>query len=260
LIKIGDEKMGRLENKVAVVTGASSGMGEAIAKLFASEGASVVAMARRKERLDDLIKEIEAGGGKATAVAGDVTIEEDVQNSIKTAVDEYGKLDIVISNAGLLDQMTPVADVTDDLWDAVFDVNVKGPMRFFRAAIPLMEEAGGGTFVTVSSLGGIKCGIAGSTYIASKHAVLGLAKSVAYMYADKNIRSNVIAPGAVMTEMGQTSDTSERGMERAQLTMACMPRMGEASEIAQLALFLASDESSLVNGAVVTADAGWGAG
>ncbi len=252
--------MGRLENKVAIVTGASSGMGEQIALLFAKEGASVVAIARRKERLADLVEKIEAEGGQAIAIAGDVTSEDDVQAAIKAAVDEYDKLDIVVNNAGLLDKMTPVGEVTDDLWDAVFDVNVKGPMRFFRAALPVMEDAGQGTFVTIASLGGIKCGIAGSTYIASKHAVLGLAKSVAYMYADKNIRSNVIAPGAVNTEMGQDPDTSEIGMGRAQLTMACIPRMGEANEIAQLALFLASDESSLVNGAVVTADAGWGAG
>lgn len=254
--------MSRLENKVALVTGASSGMGEQIAKLFAKEGASVVAFARRKEKLADLVEQIETDGGKAIAVTGDVTNEEDVQNAIKTAVNEYEKLDIVVNNAGLLDKMTPVGDVSDDLWNAVFNVNVTGPMRIFRAALPEMEKIGGGAFVTVASLGAIKCGIAGSSYTASKHAVLGLAKNVAYMYADKNIRSNIIAPGAVNTEMGSTAspDTSELGMNRAQLTMACIPRMGEADEIAQLALFLASDEASLVNGAVVTADAGWSSG
>lgn len=253
--------MVRLENKVAIVTGASSGMGEEIAKLFAKEGASVVALARRKEKLADLVEAIEAEGGTAIAVAGDVTNEEDVQAAIKTAVNEYGKLDIVVNNAGLLDKMTPVNEVTDDLWDAVFNVNVKGPMRFFRAALPEMEENGGGNFVTVSSMGALKCGIAGCAYTASKHAVMGLAKNVAYMYADKNIRSNVIAPGGVKTEMGTNSaGVSELGMNRCQLSMANMPRMGEAEEIANLALFLASDESSLINGAVVAADAGWGAG
>ncbi|MGZ5561756.1 MAG: SDR family oxidoreductase [Halobacteriota archaeon] len=132
-------------------------------------------------------------------------------------------------------------------------------MRLFRAAIPEMEKSGGGAFVTVASLGGLKAGIAGSAYIASKHGVLGLAKNVAYMYAKKNSRSNVIAPGGVNTEMGTNVEgNSEMGMERCTLGMGTMPRMGEPEEIAQLALFLASDDASLINGAVVTADAGWG--
>ncbi|MGZ7166747.1 MAG: glucose 1-dehydrogenase [Halobacteriota archaeon] len=252
--------MGRLENKVALVTGASSGMGYEIAKLFGKEGASVVVIARRKEKLADLIAQIEADGGKGIAVAGDVTSEEDVQNAVKTAVQEFGKLNIVINNAGILDKMKPVTELDDDLWNAVMNVNLMGPMRFFRAAIPEMEKIGGGVFVTVASLGGLHAGIAGSAYIASKHGVLGLAKNVAYMYANKNIRSNVIAPGAVNTEMGtDVTGNSAMGMERCQVGMATMPRMGEPEEIARLALFLASDEASLINGAVVTADAGWGA-
>ena len=251
--------MGRLENKVALVTGASSGMGEQMAKLFAKEGASEIALARRKERLADLVEAIEAEGGTAIAVAGDVTIEEDVQAAIKTAVDEYGKLDIVINNAGVLDKMTPVDELDDNLWNLVMDVNVTGPMRIFRAAIPEMEKIGGGAFVTIASLGALKCGIAGSAYVASKHAVMGLAKNVAYMYADKNIRSNVIAPGGVKTEIGVGDSNSECGFDRCKLSMDTMPRLGDADEVAQVALFLASDESSLVNGAVITADAGWGA-
>jgi NAD(P)-dependent dehydrogenase (short-subunit alcohol dehydrogenase family) len=252
--------MGRLENKVALVTGASSGMGYEIAKLFAKEGASVVAIARRKERLAELITKIEADGGKGIAVAGDVTNEGDVQNAVKTAVLQFGKLDIVVNNAGILDKMKPVTELDDDLWNAVINVNLTGPMRVFRATIPEMEKNGGGVFVTVASLGGIKAGVAGSAYIASKHGVLGLAKNVAYLYADKNIRSNVIAPGGVKTEMGtDTTGVSERGMGRCMLGMGTMPRQGEPEEIAQLALFLASDDASLINGAVVTADAGWGA-
>ncbi len=156
--------------------------------------------------------------------------------------------------------MKPVTELDDDLWNAVINVNLTGPMRVFRATIPEMEMNGGGVFVTVASLGGIKAGVAGSAYIASKHGVLGLAKNVAYMYADKNIRSNVIAPGGVKTEMGtDTTGVSERGMGRCMLGMGTMPRQGEPEEIAQLALFLASDDASLINGAVVTADAGWGA-
>ncbi|MGZ4948280.1 MAG: glucose 1-dehydrogenase [Halobacteriota archaeon] len=252
--------MGRLDNKVAVVTGASSGMGYEIAKLFAKEGASVVAIARRKEKLEDLVAKIKTDGGKAVVVGGDVTREDDVQNAVKTAVQEFGKLDIVVNNAGVLDKMKPVTEVDDDLWNSVVNVNLTGPMRFFRAAIPEMEKNGGGTFVTVASLGGIHAGISGASYVASKHGVVGLAKNVAFIYADKNIRSNVFAPGGVKTEMGtDIAGVSEMGMGRCQLGMGTMPRMGEPEEVAKLALFLASDEASLINGAVVTADAGWGA-
>jgi NAD(P)-dependent dehydrogenase (short-subunit alcohol dehydrogenase family) len=249
--------MVRLKNKVALVTGASSGIGNDIAKLFAKEGASVVVIARRKEKLADLVAQIEAAGGKAIAVTGDVTSEADVQLAVKTAVQEFGRLDIVVNNAGLMDKMTPVDELDDDLWNAVMNVNVTGPMRFFRAAIPEMEKIGGGTFVTISSLAGLYGARAGAAYTASKHGVLGLAKNVAYVYADKNIRSNVIAPGGVNTEIADMTGWSEFGMKRCMMGMRTMPRMGEAEEIAQLALFLASDEASLINGAVVTADAGW---
>ena len=251
--------MGRLLNKVALVTGASAGMGNDIAKLFAKEGASVVVIARRKERLADLVAQIEADGGKAVAVAGDVTREEDVQLAVKTAVQQFGKLDIVINNAGLMDKMTPVDELDDDLWNAVMNVNVTGPMRFFRAAIPEMEKIGGGAFVTISSLAGLYGARAGAAYTTSKHAVLGLAKNVAFMYANRNIRSNIIAPGGVQTEITSTEAFNQVGSERCMMGMVTMPRMGEPEEIAQLALFLASDEASLINGAVVTADAGWGA-
>ena len=247
----------RLKDKVALVTGASSGMGLEIARLFAGEGASVVVVARRKDRLTALVDQITASGGKAVAVAGDVTREEDVRNAVRTAVTTYGRLDIVINNAGLMDRMDPVADLDDDIWNAVIGVNLTGPMRFFRAAIPEMEKAGGGAFVTVASVGGICGGRAGAAYTASKHGVVGLAKNVAYAYARKGIRSNVIAPGGVSTEILTGKDLNEEGAKIYAAGMATNPRMGEPMEVARLALFLASDEASLVNGAVVTADAGW---
>ena len=247
----------RLKDKVALVTGASSGMGLEIARLFAGEGASVVVVARRKDRLTALVDQITASGGKAVAVAGDVTREEDVRSAVQTAVTTYGRLDIVINNAGLMDRMDPAADLDDDIWNAVIDVNLTGPMRFFRAAIPEMEKAGGGAFVTIASVGGICGGRAGAAYTASKHGVVGLAKNVAYAYARKGIRSNVIAPGGVSTEILTGKDLNEEGAKIYAAGMATNPRMGEPMEVARLALFLASDEASLVNGAVVTADAGW---
>ncbi len=247
----------RLKDKIALVTGASSGMGWEIARLFAGEGASVVAVARRKEKLTSLVDQITAAGGKAVAVAGDVTREEDIQDAIKTAVATFGRLDIVVNNAGLMDKMDPVADLGDDTWNAVIDVNLTGPMRLFRAAIPEMEKAGGGAFVTVASVGGIRGSRAGAAYTASKHGVIGLAVNVAYSYAKKGIRSNVIAPGGVNTEILSGKSLNREGAGLYGAGAATNPRMGEPEEIAYVALFLASDEASLVNGAVVTADAGW---
>ncbi|NLX49619.1 MAG: SDR family oxidoreductase [Methanospirillum sp.] len=261
--------MGRLDGKVAIVTGASSGMGEAITKLFAKEGATVLAIARRKEKLQHVIDEVTKKGGKAVALAGDVANEADVKNAVKTAVEQYGKLDIVVNNAGALDKVAPVADLDDETWRNVFAVNVDGPMYMFRAAIPEMLKNPGdaeglnkGAFVTVSSIGGTHGGHTGAAYTASKHANLGLAKNVGYMYAKKGIRSNIIAPGYVATEMVDLSRTTQshaEGMEIVSAGVGANPRMGKAEEIAELALFLASDESSLVNGVVVAADAGWSA-
>lgn len=260
--KKGVEKMNRLEKKVAIVTGASSGLGYATAKLFAIEGASVIALARRKEKLDQLVKETQAEGGKnIIALAGDVTKDEDIENAVKTAVNKFGKLDIFVNNAGLVDKLDPVADMPNDIWNAVVDVNLSGPMRAFRAAIPEMLKVGGGAFVTVSSLGGLFGSRCGPAYTATKHGVIGLAKNVAFQYAKKNIRSNVIAPGYVTSEMAAQmapgTGVNEEGLQSCAMGVNLSPRTGDPEEIAQLALFLASDDASLVNGAVVTADAGW---
>ncbi len=261
--------MGRLDGKVAIVTGASSGMGEAITKLFAREGATVLAIARRKEKLQRVIDEVTAKGGKAVALAGDVSKEDDVKNAVKTAVEQYGKLDIVVNNAGALDKVAPVADMDDETWRNVFAVNVDGPMYMFRAAIPEMLKNPGdadglnrGAFVTVASIAATHGAHGGAAYTASKHANLGLAKNVAFMYAKKGLRSNIIAPGYVQTEMVDLSRTTQshaEGIELASAGVGASPRMGTAEEIAALALFLASDEARLVNGAVVPADAGWAA-
>ena len=261
--------MGRLDGKVAIVTGASSGMGEAITKRFAKEGATVLAIARRKEKLQGVIDEITAQGGKAVAVSGDVTNQADVENVVKTAVEQYGKLDIVVNNAGLMDNMAPVERIPDEMFDNVIDVNLKGPFRMFRAAIPAMLKNpdnpkypagfGKGAFVTVASVGGLRGAISGPAYTASKHGVVGLAKNVAFMYAKKGIRSNIIAPGGVATEMAAAMtgwDPEWVGICTSG-NAECNPRTGAPGEIAELALFLASDESSLINGATVTADAGW---
>ncbi|WP_028609092.1 SDR family oxidoreductase [Paenibacillus harenae] len=248
----------RLSGKVAVVTGAASGMGKAIAELFAAEGAKVVVSDLRIETAQSVVTEIEARGGTAIAVAANVAKEEDVQQLIDSAVLQFGTLDILINNAGIMDNFVPAADLTDELWDRVFAVNTSGPMRTTRKALPIFTEKKSGVIVNIASAGGLHGSRAGAAYTASKHAVVGFTKNVGFQYASLGIRCNAIAPGGVSTNIS-TSITAPNpfGMERAMIGMPLNPRTGEPEEIAKVALFLASDDASFVNGTVVTADAGW---
>jgi NAD(P)-dependent dehydrogenase (short-subunit alcohol dehydrogenase family) len=248
----------RLQDKVAVVTGAASGMGKAIAELYAKEGAKVIVADLNIEGAEQVVEGIIGNGGVAKAVQVNVAKLEDIENMIDTAVIEYGTLDILVNNAGIMDSFEPVGEITDEKWDLIFDVNTKGVMRATRKALPIFLEKGKGIIVNTASTGGLNGAHAGAAYGASKHAVVGMTKNTGFMYANKGIRCNAIAPGAVETNISSTiKNVSEFGISRAQLAQGVIPRVGSAEEIARVALFLASDESSFVNGTVVTADAGW---
>lgn len=248
----------KLKDKVSVVTGAASGMGKAIAELYAKEGSKVIVADLNIEGAEATVEAITQNGGNAKAVKVNVANLADVENMIDTAVKEYGTLDILVNNAGIMDGMEAVGDVEDDRWDLIFDINTKAVMRAMRKAIPIFEEKGKGIIVNTASTGGLNGAHAGAAYVASKHAVVGLTKNTGFMYANKGIRCNAIAPGGVAT--GITSSVkgfNEFGASRTQLAQAAMPRVGQPEEIAKVALFLASDDSSFVNGTVVTGDAGW---
>ncbi len=248
----------KLQNKVAVVTGAGSGMGKAIATIFAQEGAKVIAADINLETVKAVVANIVSNGGVATAVAANVTKEQDIQNMIDVAVSAYGTLDILVNNAGIMDNFVPAGEVTDELWEKVFAVNVTGPMRAIRKGLPIFLKKGSGVIINIASAGGLLGSRAGASYTASKHAVVGLTKNVGFQYAKLGIRCNAIAPGAVNTNIGTTIyDPSKFGMERAMAGINLNPRVGEPEEIAKVALFLASDDSSFINGAIITADAGW---
>lgn len=251
--------MGKLDNKVAVVTGAASGMGKAIAEMYAKEGAKVILADYNLEGVEEAVKEIVATGGTALAIKADVSDSNDINNMIQTAISEYGSLDILVNNAGIMDGFEPIGEVTDEKWDRIFDVNTKGVMRAMRKAVNYwLDHDKKGNIINIISTGGLNGAHAGVAYGASKHAVVALTKNTAFMYAQKNIRVNGIAPGAVTTNIssGMTS-ISELGMSRARLAHGVIPATGTSEDIGAVALFLASDDTAFVNGAIIVADGGW---
>lgn len=247
----------RLDGKIVLLTGASSGIGKSIALLFAKEGANVVAVARRMEKLEELSKEAADSPGEVVAFRGDVSVDEDIDNMVSYSMERYGKIDVLMNNAGILDNFIPLGELTDELWDQVIKVNLTSPMKLARKVLPIMIEQEKGNIINTSSLGGLYGGRAGAAYTASKYGLTGLTKNIAYMYANKGIRCNAICPGGVDTEIMSNLQASEFGMERIMKGTANNPRSGSSEEIANIALFLASDESSFVSGDTIVADAGW---
>jgi NAD(P)-dependent dehydrogenase (short-subunit alcohol dehydrogenase family) len=248
----------KLQGKVALVTGAGSGIGRAIAELFVQEGARVVATDIRADRLEEVAGALNAADS-LTAVTGSVADRADIGRMLDAAVNTYGRLDIVVNNAGIMDDFMPLGELEDALWDRVMDINLNGPMDICRRALKIMLAQGGGSIVNVASIGGLFGGRAGVAYTASKHAIIGLSRSVAYHYAQQGIRCNVIAPGPVETNI-EVKQPSPLGYQRLQTTLPMIVRQGKPHELAAAALFLASDDASFVNGAVLTVDGGWTAG
>ncbi len=248
----------KLQNKIAVVTGAASGMGKAISILYAQEGAKVILADFDIDGANAVATEINNNGGTAIAIKTDVSNQSDINNLIDTTISTYGTLDILVNNAGIMDNFMPVEKVTDELWNKIIAVNTTGPMMLIRKSMPIFLEKKKGVIINIASIGGIAGSRAGAAYTTSKYALVGLTKNIGFQYATLGIRCNAIAPGGVNTNIGKTITAPDKfGMERATSGGVNNPRMGEASEIASIALFLASDDSSLVNGAIITADAGW---
>ena len=248
----------RLKNKVAVVTGAGSGMGKAISVIYAKEGANVVVSDIKLEAANATVEEIKSNGGEAIAVLANVAKEEDIQNLIDTAVQTYSTLDVLVNNAGIMDNFEPAGDIEDEKWERVFAINTTSVMRSTRKALPIFLEKQNGVIINIASAGGLNGARAGAAYTASKHAVIGFTKNTGYMYAQQGIRCNAIAPGGVETNISSSmTGVNTFGMGRIQPGLGINPRVGKPEDIANVALFLASDEASFVNGTVITADAGW---
>lgn len=245
--------------QVALVTGASSGLGEAAAWRFAQEGAKVVVVARRADQGARVVQRIEAAGGEALFVQADVSRAGDVERMVASTLDRFGRLDCAVNNAGIAGpRFTPIADVTEAQWDEVMGVNLKGVWLCMKHEIPALLAGGGGAVVNVASIYGLKpSDIGHASYSTSKFGVVGLTQSAASDYGQMGLRINAIAPGFTRSEM---VDPNRPGAaERYQALTARhsgMKRLGQAEEAANAIVWLCSGAASYVNGAVLAVDGG----
>ncbi|WP_084127497.1 SDR family NAD(P)-dependent oxidoreductase [Demequina sp. NBRC 110054] len=244
---------GRFTGQTVVVTGAGSGIGRATASRVAREGGRVIALDISAERLESLAKELD--GSDVTVVTADVTKDEDIARVLEAA---GGKVDALANVAGIMDNMTPLHEVSDQVWERVFSVNVTGLMKLTRAVLPLMLEVGKGSVVNIASEAGLRGSAAGVAYTASKHAVVGLTKSSAFMYGPSGIRVNAVAPGGVITNIEARFD-SELGQDRVMGALVVAPPPTTADQLAASITFLLSDDGVNLNGVILPSDGGWSA-
>ena len=252
--------MNRLEGKVAVITGGGSGMGREMAILFAREGAKLVVGDWNEQTLNESIQIVRSAGGEVTGAKGNIAIQEQAEALIDTAIDTYGRVDILVNNAGVMDINQGVGEVTNEMWDRVMGINLNGPMYLSRRAIQNMKVNHYGVILNIASVAGISGAAAGAAYTTSKHALIGLTSNTAWRYVHEGIRCNAIAAGAVKTNIANSVDLTKMdpgGSQRAQTYYGLIPAQLEAIDIAQLALFLVSDEARFINGAIIPADGGW---
>ncbi|QEN90978.1 SDR family oxidoreductase [Labrys sp. KNU-23] len=245
-----------LENKIAIVTGASSGIGEASARLFAAEGAAVVLSGRRRDALDKVAAEIANAGGKAVSVAGNIQDEEHQIALVEAAQQHFGGLDIAFNNAGTTGEMAPLTEISLESWRDTLDINLTSAFLAARHQIPAMLARGGGALVFTSTFVGYTAGFPGmAAYAASKSGLIGLTQVIAAEYSAKGIRANALLPGGTDTPMGRSvSNTPEA---RAFVEgLHALKRLAAPEEIARSALYLVSDLSSFVTGTALLADGG----
>lgn len=245
--------MKKLIDKVALVYGGTSGLGEASAKRFAQEGAKVAVAGRSEKRGNQVVEEIKEAGGEAIFLSVDLLEKEQIKQSVKDTLEAFGTIDILYNGAGILDKYENVVDTLEETFDQIIAINVKGPFLATQEVIPIFLEKGQGTIINVGSQATRFAGVGGTSYVISKHAIEGFTKQLAHDFGPKGIKANLLAPGFIESPMTE-------GLEEERLKEIPDQRAGKAEEVANLALFLASDDSNYMNGATVLMDGGWTVG
>jgi NAD(P)-dependent dehydrogenase (short-subunit alcohol dehydrogenase family) len=252
--------MSDMTDRVALITGASSGIGKASAEAFAAKGARVVLAARRQDELASLVSEIEARGGKATAIRTDVSAARDVERMVAHAMEAFGRLDYAVNNAGIEGRLAGILDLAEEDWDRVLDVNLKGVFLCMKWEARAMLDGGqGGAIVNVGSVNSFLGFPTGAAYVASKHGLIGLTTSASAELAPRGIRVNLVCPGFIDTPMHHRA----RGIlgddiyDKVLLPSVHLRRAGRADEIARSVAFLCSDEATYITGTTLTPDGGF---
>ena len=247
--------------RVAIITGAGSGIGRAMALGFAKAGAAVLVNDFAGDRAHETVALIEAEGGKAAAAVANISNEAEVTAFVDGAAQLWGRIDILCNNAGIMDKVNLPVDTSTEMWNKIIAVNLTGCFLVTRAVLPHMIARKTGSIINTASAAGMRGGCAGLAYVASKHGVIGITRNVAYMHGPEGIRCNAICPGAVETNItgdGGLASLDPAGMARAAPVMA-LAALGQPINIAEAAFFLASDGASFVNGAIIAVDGGWSA-
>jgi NAD(P)-dependent dehydrogenase (short-subunit alcohol dehydrogenase family) len=246
--------MGILDNKVALVTGAGSGIGLAIAELYAKEGAKVIVSDINEEHGNEAVEKIKSQGGEASFVKADTSNAEQVEALVKSSVEIYGKLDIACNNAGIGGEQELTGDYSLDSWRKVLSVNLDGVFYGCKYELEQMDKNGGGVIVNIASIHGTVAAPLSSAYTSAKHAVVGLTKNIGAEYGQRNIRCNAVGPAYIETPL---LESASGDMKEALIAKHPMGRLGKPEEVAELVLFLSSDKSSFMTGGYYLVDGGY---
>ena len=245
-----------LSGKVAIITGASKGIGEAIAEIFAGAGARVIVSSRKQEAVETVAESILKKGGQAKAIACHMGSENDIARLVEETIAFYGTIDIIVNNAAVNPVFGPVVETDGSAFDKIMNVNVKGPFELAKRAYPYMKEKKSGSVINISSIGGLRPEPGLGMYSVSKAALISLTKVMAKEWGEDNIRANVICPGLIKTKFSEALWNNDKIMHT-MMKILPIKRVGTTEEIAALALYLASDASSYSTGSVFTADGGF---
>lgn len=246
----------RLNDKVAIITGASKGIGKAIAMALGQQGAKIVLASRKQDAVNETARALISEGIDAIGIAAHMGDDTQIKNLVAQTVNIFGGIDIIVNNAAINPSFGPIADTDSDLFDKIMQVNVKGPLAFCKLCYPVMKQRGGGSIINISSIEGLTPGLGLGLYSISKATLIAMTKVLAKEWGADHIRANVICPGLIKTKFSDALTGNEKILKQV-LAKQALPQLAEPEDIAGLALFLASNASSFCTGAIYTADGGY---